>query len=312
MSIDPPRALPIAAAGRCCVVICDYDGWAQTQRCLRALAGGSWRDFDVILVDHGTTATTREGLAREFPHVIRIEASPSLWWAGATNVGVRAALDRGADPVMLLNNDCYLRPESFAQLLRHARARPGAIVAPVQRDAHTGRIIAIAPRHCLLLGFTTLAGPRRVTPAMRARGLRPVGLIKGGRGVLIPAAVFRRVGLFDQDRLPHYFADHDFYWRCHAQGVPMYVAPDTEVDIDETRSSVAASAYGQGLAGLRQALTSPRSHRNLRDQRAIYRKHYPLPGLHRLGLLLFLARFMVVFLSRDLQARARGLIRRSA
>lgn len=302
----PPRAAPPSRGGRCCIVICDFNGWEQTRRCLQALHAGSVRDFDVLVVDHGTTRETRDGLAAEYPQVLRIEAPPTLWWAGATNAGVRAALDRGADPVMLLNNDCYLPPDGLARLLRHAAARPGAIVAPVQRDARTGACIAIAPRHCLLLGFTTLAGPRRVTPALRARGLLPVDLIKGGRGVLIPAAVFARIGLFDQEQLPHYFADHDFYWRCHAAGVAMYVATDTEVDVDETRSSVAAAAYGQGLSGLRMALTSPRSHRNLRYQRAIYRKHYPLRGLHGLGFGLFLARFVIVFLARDLQARARG------
>lgn len=291
---------------RCVVVICDYDGWLQTRQCLAALYAGSFPDFETILVDHGTSGETRSGLAREFPQVQRIEGSPTLWWAGATNLGVRAALKSGASHIVLLNNDCYIRPDTLARLTGHGRARLGAIIAPVQRNLVTHEYISIAPRDCLALGFTTIAGPRSLTRAMLAQGLMSVRLIKGGRGVLIPAEVFETVGLFDEAHLPHYFADHDFYFRCRSVGVRLLVATDTEVSIDESRSSVAAAAFGRGFAGLRMALTSPRSHRNLAYQREIFRKHFPIPGLYLVGVGLFLVRFLLVFLGKDLLVRLRS------
>src|SRR6185436_20095503 len=120
------------------VVITDFDGYAQTHRCLEALRASRDRDFGVVVVDHGTQGETGEGLRREFPEVHVLRASPELWWSGATNAGIRHALSLGANTVILMNNDCYVAPETMGHLLQASREAPGAIVAAVQRDLASG------------------------------------------------------------------------------------------------------------------------------------------------------------------------------
>jgi len=201
------------------VVITDFNGYPQTRRCLEALRASRDRDFGVVVVDHGTQGETGEGLRREFPEVHVLRASPELWWTGATNAGIRHALSLGANAVILMNNDCYVTPETLGHLRQASRDRPDAIVAAVQRDLASGRFTCIAPRTLLLLGFPTWIGPRRLTPAMRSRGLLPTRLVVGGRGAVVPAAVLAKNGLFDEERLPHYGADHDFFLRARKRGI---------------------------------------------------------------------------------------------
>jgi len=277
------------------VVITDFNGYQQTRRCLEALRSSRYRDFGVIVVDHGTQEETGEGLLREFPEVRVIRASPQLWWAGANNAGIRHALSLGASAVVLLNNDCYVTPETMEHLLQASRERPGAIVAAVQRDLATGRLTCIAPRSLLLLGFPTWIGPRRLTPAMRSRRLLPAKLVVGGRGAVLPATVLARNGLFDEERLPHYGADHDFYLRARKRGIALYAATEAVVDVDSTRSSAASNPGRLSLREFVATLSSVRSHRNIPHMVELFRLHYPVKHLHLAGVALCAARYCAVY-----------------
>lgn len=282
------------------IVIADFNGYARTRRCLAALQAGSRRDFTVIVVDHGTTEETALGLARDFPDVLRLAASPDRWWTGATNAGIRRARELQVTRIMLLNNDCYVTPDALDELLTQAEQYPEAIVAPVQRDLRSGRLAAIAPSSCFALGFPSLPGPRELTPAQREAGVVPVQLIVGGRGAIIPVAVLERIGLFDEEKLPHYGADHDFYLRARHAGIRLFTATRALVDIDDTSTSVADAGGTQDLAGFLESLRSVRSHHNLRDVTALFRKHYPLPPLYLLGVGFYTGRYALLWMLRRL------------
>lgn len=282
------------------IVITDFNGADQTKRCLNALRASHFQRFTALVVDHGTEQQTKEMLAAEYPEVIRIFASSELWWAGATNLGVQAALVRGANTLMLLNNDCYVEPETIGILMRLSHEQPGTIIAPIQRDWHTGSIICLSPRSNFLLGFPTVPGPRRLTSAVAEQTLLPVKLIGGGRGVVIPASVLERLNHFDAETLPHYGADHDFYLRARRHGFLLYVATQAFVDIDDSRTTSANRPERLSLHEFMNTLRSIRSHRNLRHVNALFRKHYPVPGLYPLGVLLYTGRYLLVYLTRRL------------
>ena len=212
------------------IVIADFNGYEQTRRCLQAIFACKDVPFVVVLVDHGTCDETEIGLRVEFPDVFRVKGSADLWWTGATNLGIKVALQQGAETIMLLNNDCYVTASTLKSMLEYSNMWPEAIIAPVQRDWKSGALLAISANSCLLLGFLTRPGPRQVDSCMPA--LLPVELIIGGRGVVITKSVFERIGLFDEQNLPHYGADHDFYMRARKVDINLYVATRVLVDID--------------------------------------------------------------------------------
>ncbi|PKD39942.1 hypothetical protein CWO84_12700 [Methylomonas sp. Kb3] len=278
------------------IVITDFNGYTQTRRCLEALAASQYRTFTVLVVDHGTNDTTRIGLAKDFPDVIRLEGSSELWWTGATNLGIRAAIERGADYVMLLNDDCYVAPDTVGYLVQSTEAYPEAIIAPVQRDWQSGQITSISPSTCFLLGFSTITGPKKLSAKMLTQDVIPVKLIVGGRGALVPVAVFNKIGLFDEKRLPHYGADHDFYLRARKQQISLNVAPHVVVDIDSHSTSQASNPARLSIFGFMHSLTSTRSHRNLRDVITLFKFHYPVSWLCQLGVALYFVRYFLVYL----------------
>jgi len=277
------------------VIIPVLNRWQQTRNCLNRLLCSGHTEVTIIVVDHGSTDGTRPGLESEFPDVIRLPGRSDLWWAGATNLGIREALRRGAKTIMLLNNDCYLLADTMERLSRHHTTAPDAIIAPIQRNMGTGDIITRPMTSCFLLGFPTLLLPGSLYQEGRP-DLAETRLIIGGRGVLIPASVFEKTGLFNETKLPHYGADHDFYLRCREQGIRLCIARDALVEIDENTSTLSRELGRMTAREFIDSLSNRRSHRNIPELTTLFRLHYPIPGLYPLGVTLNLLRYLAVYI----------------
>lgn len=278
------------------IVITDFNGFLQTRRCLRALRTSHFQNFTTIVVDHGTSNETRDCLAKEFPEIIRLSGSPDQWWAGATNIGIQYSLDKGAEAIMLLNNDCYVMPDTIGELFALSAEHRNAIIAPIQRDWQSGAITTITPSTLFLLGFPSWSGQRQLTPAMQTKRLLPTKIIAGGRGALINASVFQTFGLFDDKRLPHYWADHDFYLRIYKKGVPLFIATRSFVNIDNSHTTLADNPEKLTLQQWVHSLNSIRSHHNLEHVIELFKGHYPVRRFYMLGVILYTGRYFLIYL----------------
>lgn len=91
-------------------------------RCLSALAAQTFVDFEVILVDNGSTDEGLKDIAQKFSHLnLRIERLPTnQGFAIGNNVGARLA--RG-EWLALLNADAFPEPEWLAALLDATQRR---------------------------------------------------------------------------------------------------------------------------------------------------------------------------------------------
>jgi GT2 family glycosyltransferase len=276
------------------IVITDFNGIEQTKKCLLSLEKSKSDDFRIILVDHGTDGKT-EFEIKNHPSVIRLTASPDLWWAGATNVGIRYAISKGAKTIILLNNDCYVESDTIKELLTCHEKRPAAIISSIQRDWPNRNINVVTCRSCLLLGFPTIHTP---TPSIKNSDLTPTKLIIGGRGTLIPVSVFEKIGILDEANLPHYGADHDFYFRARKCGIELTISTRSFVNIDNTRTSSAKNSETMGAREFIKTLFETKSHRNIKHISTLFKKHYPIESLYAIGVFLYISRYIAAFIVR--------------
>ncbi len=135
-----PRARTMTADRRWAIVVLSWNGREDTLACLSSLAGLDWPGIDVICVDNGSSDGSPEAVRADFPAVTVIENGSNLGFAGGNNVGIRAALERGADWVLLLNNDATLAPDAVRELDAVAGARPRAGVLG-------GKVLFAEPPH---------------------------------------------------------------------------------------------------------------------------------------------------------------------
>lgn len=210
---------------RVIAVVLSWNGREDTLACLRSLEG---EDVEVIVVDNAS----EDGTAEAVTGVELIRNERNLGYAGGMNVGIRRALERGADAVLLLNNDVEVEPGAIAALADALDAAGG--VCPVI-------VFADQPERVWYAGASF--DPRRGYNG-RHRTDRPAGVVATdrvcGAAVLLPREALDRVGLFDE-ALFAYAEDTDWSLRASAAGLPLLVAP-----VSRMRHKVSASTGGEG------------------------------------------------------------------
>lgn len=231
-------------------VVLSWNGREDTLACLRSLDG---EGVDVIVVDNASEDGTADAVTGA--EVIRNERN--LGYAGGMNVGIRRAFERGADAVLLLNNDVELDPgavEALVETLGHAGA-----VCPVI-------VFADDPERAWYAGarFDPRRGYNGRHLTDRIESVRETDRICGA-AVLIPREVLEQVGAFDEE-LFAYYEDADWSLRARKHGLPLLVVPNSTV-----RHRVSASTGGEG---------SPDAlYYSVRNLLAVCERHAPLGAL---------------------------------
>lgn len=69
-------------------------------------------DFEIIIVDNNSTDKTKEIINKEFENIILVSNSENIGFGGGNNLGLKMALSKNADYVLLLNQDTYITIEN--------------------------------------------------------------------------------------------------------------------------------------------------------------------------------------------------------
>ncbi len=95
------------------VVVVNYNGEHFLEPCLKSLEKQTFEDFEVILVDNGSSDGSLEYVRDQFPAVRVIALAENLGFCGGNNAGIREA--RGKY-IALLNNDAEAHPRWLEEL----------------------------------------------------------------------------------------------------------------------------------------------------------------------------------------------------
>jgi GT2 family glycosyltransferase len=113
------------------IVLLNWNGKAVTLECLKSLRKVSFRRTHIILVDNGSTDGSVAAIRKGFPKVEILEMGKNLGFARGANVGMRHALQQGADLLMLLNNDTVVDPQFVDFMVHSLLSNPSAgMVSP--------------------------------------------------------------------------------------------------------------------------------------------------------------------------------------
>ena len=122
-TMDRPTVDLMPRKPRVSVVVCSYNGAATLEACLRSLGKLNYPDYEVILVNDGSTDNTRE-IADRFPWVRSIH-QPNLGLSAARNVGLQSST---GEIIAYTDSDCFADSDWLTLLVAQLLAGDAAAV----------------------------------------------------------------------------------------------------------------------------------------------------------------------------------------
>ncbi|HWK09139.1 MAG TPA: glycosyltransferase family 2 protein, partial [Vicinamibacterales bacterium] len=189
-----------------------------TSLAVRSLQTSRRHPDDIEVVDNGSGDDSVGALRRSLPGVRISALSENGGFSAGCNAGIRAALDRGAGSILLVNSDAVLAPDAIERLTDVAANDPHiGIVAPVLLSREEpDRIASAGIRYSTRTGRMRHRGAGRRIGSLEPGSAHVVDAVSGCV-MLIRREVFDRVGFLDE-RYFFSFEDVDFCLRARAAG----------------------------------------------------------------------------------------------
>jgi len=203
------------------VIVLNYNGKKYLDDCLSSLASQTYSDFEVIVVDNGSTDGSHEYIKAQYPWAKVVRNKKNQGFAGGTNSGIRAAEGK---LILTFNNDARA-DRRLLEYLHKPMADSKVGVCAAKMLLNDGRINSAG----ICLSRSGAAWDR----GMFESDLGQYDAQEEVFGACAGAALYRKemldeIGLFDEDFFL-YMEDVDLAFRARLAGWNCIYVPEAKV-----------------------------------------------------------------------------------
>ncbi len=213
------------------ILVLNWNGRSLLQTCLPPLLKQTYSNYEVVVVDNGSTDESASFITQAYPQVRLIQNADNLGFSRGMNVGLRQL---NHDVVVLLNNDVRVQSDWLAKLIE-----------PFETSSQIGIV------GCKLLypdGTIQHLGAELSYPLARSRhfyrnqaniedlpAIQDVDYVTGA-ALAIHRSVLTQIGLLDEMFHPFFYEETDYCYRARAAGFRVVVATQAVAIHDESVS----------------------------------------------------------------------------
>ncbi len=224
------------------VIICVHNAYEYVKKCIASVFEFTSEPFNILLVDDGSEAQTRDYLAdleAICPNVRRIRNETGNGYTIAANMGLRASK---ADYCVLLNSDTVVTQGWLDKMIACAKSNPKiGIVGPLSNTASWQSIPEVfgadgdwchneLPAHCSIESYA------KAVEDDSARLYVDVPLLNGFC-LMITRRTIDRIGYLDEENFGRGFGEEDDYnLRAYSAGIRLAIADDTYIFHAQSKS----------------------------------------------------------------------------
>jgi hypothetical protein len=205
------------------IVILNFNGQDMLRECLQSVLKTDYPNYEVIVVDNGSTDWSCNMVEREFPQAHLVKNSKNHGYSEGNNKGI---MHSKGEFIALLNNDVVVCPSWLSKLMNEAVKDIYCFYQP--KILFTGsRIINSAGNVIQIFGF---AYPRGISELDTGQYEKKCTIsYASGACVLVSKFLCQKVGLLDGDPVFTFYEDVNWGWRALLLGYKSIYVPSAVV-----------------------------------------------------------------------------------
>lgn len=206
------------------IIIPNYNGYKHLETCFNSLKSQIYSEYEIILVDNGSSDESIHFTKSVFPDAKIITNSENLGFAKAVNQGIEQVLKSTSEFIMLLNNDIELKADFISVVMETFRQQKNASMIAVKMMNYYNRDILDDCGDFIKRngGSPYARGHAEKDTSQYDKEEYIFGACAGA--AIYRKEIFQKVGLFDTTFFA-YYEDIDFSFRAQLSGFKCFYQP---------------------------------------------------------------------------------------
>lgn len=211
------------------IVILNWNGADDTIACISSLKKMTYSNYDIIVVDNGSSDNSIHLIQQSHPDVILIKEKNNLGFAGGCNRGIELALNQKSDFICLLNNDTVVSESFLSELVSEISTDPstGILGAKIMLFTDRSRLDHIGGTWDASRAEFILIGNREPQLSFAWDKEKELDYVCGA-SMLIKREVFEKIGLLEE-KFFLIWEEADFCFRARKEGFKIRCCPTAEL-----------------------------------------------------------------------------------
>lgn len=213
---------------RVAIVIATHEMFPKLEGCLQSIVSFLPDSNNLIFVDNGSKENVKAWAESKFPGITTVRLLTNRLFCGGYNAGIRVAMERDCDFVLIVNADAeVVNPKFLNELLQIAERWPrAAFFGPLVYFRSPEVVQRTSLQFPGILRSVAIWLPWRLFPnyLRRQPGKETIVEVLNGVCVLCRVRALREFGLMDED-MGGYAEDCDWSWRAQEKGWVSVFAP---------------------------------------------------------------------------------------
>ena len=232
-------------------------------KCLTCIQRQTYTDYEVIIINDGSTDNSSSIIKEKFPNSIILEGDGNLWWGGALHKGIEYVLNcaYNSDYILMLNNDLVFNYDYLDTLIKGADINPDTAVGSLCLNQKTKVLVDSG----VIIDWKRLSFTHKEVLNDGDDFIHNVDVLST-RGLIVPVHIIKSVGNFIPDRILHYLSDYEYTIRIKNAGYQLLTSKKAVVYLDVDKTGIHTNWGGKLTSkSIFDTIFSTRSSSNLKS-----------------------------------------------
>ena len=206
-------------------IIVTYNGEKWIEKCLTSLNRSTIKT-EILVIDNDSSDTTLSIIESKFPTISLAKLSTNIGFGQANNIGLKRAIENGADNILLINQDAYVSDTTIERLVEIQNSYPEfGVLSPIHLNGSGTALDS---------GFATYASPQfgcyeflSDSYLNKLKNIYETQFVNAACW-LISAGCVKKIGGFDP-LFFHYGEDENYVQRVLFHGYKIGICTETSI-----------------------------------------------------------------------------------